>query len=237
MSAPQPIAFIDLDGVCYDFVGAVEARGIEVDRTSVGLGMPPEHLAKLTRDATLYEGPPLPGVTESCERLHGLGFKLVFITSRPNVLDVMRVTLDFVDGIAPEAQTPEVIFSHPLGEKPAIVHRLATPLGNLLKELRHGAGLSQRAAAAAVGVSFPHISKIEAGHEVPSAELLVALAKAYKVDHDGLLLAADRLPEDVEEAVIEKKDLAPQFLRSWRSGKISDEDVRRLLDKSDDGGT
>jgi len=113
----------------------------------------------------------------------------------------------------------------------------ATPLGNLLKELRHGAGLSQRAAAAAVGVSFPHISKIEAGHEVPSAELLVALAKAYKVDHDGLLLAADRLPEDVEEAVIEKKDLAPQFLRSWRSGKISDEDVRRLLDKSDDGGT
>ena len=113
----------------------------------------------------------------------------------------------------------------------------ATPLGNLLKELRHGAGLSQRAAAAAVGVSFPHISKIEAGHEVPSAELLVALAKAYKVDHDGLLLAADRLPQDVEEAVIEKKDLAPQFLRSWRSGKISDEDVRRLLDKSDDGGT
>lgn len=127
MSAPQPIAFLDLDGVCYDFVGAVEARGIEVDRTSVGLGLPPEHLAKITRDATLYEGPPLPGVTESCERLHGLGFRLVFITSRPNVLDVMKATLDFVDGIAPETQTPEVIFSHPLGEKPAIVHRLGTP--------------------------------------------------------------------------------------------------------------
>ena len=147
MSAPQPIAFLDLDGVCYDFVGAVEARGIEVDRTSVGLGLPPEHLAKITRDATLYEGPPLPGVTESCERLHGLGFRLVFITSRPNVLDVMKATLDFVDGclrrvryaiglgyalrggevIAPETQTPEVIFSHPLGGKPAIVHRLGTP--------------------------------------------------------------------------------------------------------------
>lgn len=120
-------AFIDLDGVCYDFVGAVEASGIEVDRTSVGLGLPPERLAKITRDATLYEGPPLPGVTESCERLHELGLKLVFVTSRPNVLDVMKATLDFVDGIAPETHTPEVIFSHPLGEKPAIVHRLGTP--------------------------------------------------------------------------------------------------------------
>lgn len=110
-------------------------------------------------------------------------------------------------------------------------------LGKLLKQLRHDAGLSQRAAAAAAGVSFPHISKIEAGHEVPSAELLVALAKAYEVDPDELLLAADRLPEDIEDAVIAKKDLAPQFLRSWQSGKISDEQVRRLLGESDDGAT
>lgn len=126
MSAPQPIAFLDLDGVCYDFVGAVEASGIEVDRTSAGLGLPPEHLADLTRDATLYEGRPIPGTTESCERLHELGFRLVFITSRPNVLDVMQATLDFVDGIAPETQTPDVIFSYPLGGKVEIVWRLAT---------------------------------------------------------------------------------------------------------------
>lgn len=109
-----------------------------------------------------------------------------------------------------------------------------TPLGDLLKDLRHKAGLSQRAAATEAGVSFPHISKIEAGHEVPSAELLVSLAKAYGADPDEMLLAADRLPEDVEDAVIEKKELAPQFLRSWRSGKISDDDVRRLLGESDD---
>lgn len=107
-----------------------------------------------------------------------------------------------------------------------------TPLGSHLRELRHRAGLSQRAAATAANVSFPHISKVEAGNEVPSAELLVALAKAYGVDADELLLAAERLPEDVEDAVIEKKDLAPQFLRSWRSGKITDDDVRKLLGES-----
>ena len=110
-----------------------------------------------------------------------------------------------------------------------------TSLGRQLLELRNHAGLSQRAAAARAGVSFPHISKVEAGHEVPSAELLVALAKAYGVDADELLLAAERLPEDVEDAVIEKKELAPQFLRSWRSGKITDEDVRRLLGETDEG--
>jgi transcriptional regulator with XRE-family HTH domain len=109
-----------------------------------------------------------------------------------------------------------------------------TPLGSYLRELRHRAGLSQRAAAASAGVSFPHISKVEAGHEVPSAELLEALAKAYGVHEDELLLAAERLPQDVEDAVIEKKDLAPQFLRSWRSGKITDDDVRKLLVESDE---
>lgn len=104
-----------------------------------------------------------------------------------------------------------------------------TSLGALLRELRHEAGLSQRAAAKSVGVSFPHISKVEAGHEVPSAELLVAMATTYGADPDTVLLAADRLPEDVEDAVIEKRELAPQFLRSWRSGEISDDDVRKLL--------
>lgn len=110
----------------------------------------------------------------------------------------------------------------------------ATSLGEYLKELRRAAGLSQRAAAAAAGVSFPHISKVEAGHETPSADLLAALAEAYGTDPDEVLLAAERLPKDVEHAVIEKKELAPQFLRSWQSGKISDEDVRKLIEKSED---
>ncbi len=109
-----------------------------------------------------------------------------------------------------------------------------TPLGSYLRELRHDAGLSQRAAAKSAGVSFPHISKVEAGHEVPSAELLVALARAYGVDPDQVLLAAERLPGDLEDAVIAKKELAPQFLRSWRSGKISDEAVRKLLETTED---
>lgn len=69
---------------------------------------------------------------------------------------------------------------------------------------------------------------------MPSAELLRAMAKAYGADPDELLLAADRLPEDVEDAVIEKRELAPHFLRSWRSGKISDEEVRRLIERSGD---
>lgn len=83
-----------------------------------------------------------------------------------------------------------------------------------------------------MGVSFPHISKIESGDEAPSERLLMQLAVELQTDPDELLLLARKLPEDVTAAVLEKAERAPEFLRSWRTGKITDEDVDKLLGKS-----
>lgn len=107
-------------------------------------------------------------------------------------------------------------------------------LGGRLRRLRIEAGLSQRQLAQEVGVTFPHISKVEAGKEPASAELLVRIAKAVDADADELLLLADRLPDDLHQVVKQKADLAPRFLRSWKAGKISDGQVEALLRGQDE---
>ena len=106
---------------------------------------------------------------------------------------------------------------------------LVENLGEVIRKARLDRSLSQRALAKEVGVSFPHISKIEAGREPPSDDLLRRIAEVVGLDADELLLAADRLPGDVSDAVLAKRDLAPEFLRTWSDGTITDEDVAELL--------
>lgn len=108
----------------------------------------------------------------------------------------------------------------------------ASTLGERLRELRLAAGLSQRALASKVEVSFPHISKIESGDERPSEKLIEDLAVALGADADELLLLGNRLPDDLAEVVVEKASRAPEFLRSWRAGEISDDDIDKLLRKA-----
>ena len=45
----------------------------------------------------------------------------------------------------------------------------------------------------------------------------------------GRQVLADRLPEELREVVAAKPKLAPQFLRCWKAGRISDDQVRRLI--------
>jgi transcriptional regulator with XRE-family HTH domain len=82
--------------------------------------------------------------------------------------------------------------------------------------------------ATKVGVGFPHISKIESGKESPSEELLQRIASALGASADELLLVANRVPEELAD-VVREKELAPQFLRMWKEGAISDAQVEKLL--------
>ena len=107
-------------------------------------------------------------------------------------------------------------------------------LGSRVRELRLKARLSQREMAQRVGVSFPHISKVEADSEAASTELLVRIAaevakEGVACTSDELILLTDRIPDELREVVAAKPDLAPQFLRRWKAGKISDEQVRELI--------
>lgn len=104
-------------------------------------------------------------------------------------------------------------------------------IGERIRELRLAKGLSQRQLAATVGVSFPHVSKIEGGIETASNALLSRFAEALDTDPDELFLLADRLTDEVS-IFLREKTLAPEFLRRWREGGITDEQVQRLLRKS-----
>ncbi|MHB1582403.1 MAG: helix-turn-helix domain-containing protein [Acidimicrobiales bacterium] len=99
-----------------------------------------------------------------------------------------------------------------------------TTVGELVRQWRHEAKMSQRRLAELVGVSFPHISKIEADREQASSELLERIAKALGKDADELFAAVGRLPSDVAEIVRSDPTTAFRLLRqmpSSRTGKVS----------------
>jgi transcriptional regulator with XRE-family HTH domain len=104
-------------------------------------------------------------------------------------------------------------------------------LGERIRKERKAAGLSQRDLAQRVGVSFPHISKVEADKEPASPELLTRIAQEVGIEPDELLLLAGRVPSELSEVVVNKHTLAPRFLRSWKAGTITDEDVEAFLNQ------
>ncbi len=103
-------------------------------------------------------------------------------------------------------------------------------LGDRVRELRLGAGLSQRELATKVGVGFPHISKVENGVQIPSEDLLTSIAGAVGASADELLQLADRVPNDLNQLIREKSS-ATVFLRKWKCGEITDAEVERLINK------
>lgn len=96
---------------------------------------------------------------------------------------------------------------------------VAETIGERVKRERMALGLTQRELADAVGVGVPHISKVEAGRENPSDELLRRLADVFKIDPEELLLVARRIPENLAEDLAESPAAALAFLRTWSGSK------------------
>lgn len=79
-------------------------------------------------------------------------------------------------------------------------------LGSLLRHARKAQGLTLEAVADAVGVTHPHLSKIERGHAVPSLDLVVRLAELLKLQAAelGEALGGARRSDDPETADIQQ---------------------------------
>jgi transcriptional regulator with XRE-family HTH domain len=73
------------------------------------------------------------------------------------------------------------------GPKKADLQRLAGVLGKRLRELRNQHGLTQRAAAARIGVGPLVLRKLERGSANPSLAVLVSAARAFGVPLGRLL--------------------------------------------------
>lgn len=91
----------------------------------------------------------------------------------------------------------------------------AETIGQRIRRERLAADMTQRDLAAQVEVGVPHISKIEAGRENPSDELLERIASVFGLDHDELLLVARRIPDDMVERLARDPQEALEFLRKF----------------------
>lgn len=89
-------------------------------------------------------------------------------------------------------------------------------VGQRIKRERIERNMTQRALAEAVDVGVPHVSKIEAGRENPSDELLSRVAAVLGCSYEELLLAARRIPADLMEQLAENPTKSLEFLRSLR---------------------
>ena len=91
------------------------------------------------------------------------------------------------------------------------------PIGQRIRRERVKRAMTQRDLAEGVGVGAPHISKIEAGRESPSDELLSSIAVVLDCNFDELLLAARRMPPDLMETLASDPKASLEYLRQWKA--------------------
>lgn len=96
-------------------------------------------------------------------------------------------------------------------------------IGQRVKRERLEQNMTQRELAERVNVGVPHISKIEAGRENPSDELLARIAEVFGLETEELLLVARRLPDGVVETLAADPAKALEFLRTFNPNKDSPE--------------
>jgi transcriptional regulator with XRE-family HTH domain len=79
--------------------------------------------------------------------------------------------------------------------------------GNILRTLRLERKLSQSTVAAALGISRPHLTNIEKGHDAAGKETLVAAADFYGVSLDWLTQRAGSQSPEKAQVLNEREAL------------------------------
>ena len=82
-----------------------------------------------------------------------------------------------------------------------------------LRSLRTQRMIGIKALGRDLGISYTYISHIERGKATPSQELIRKLALYFRVDEEELLLAAGKLPPDIEKILYEHRKEAVMVLR------------------------
>lgn len=79
---------------------------------------------------------------------------------------------------------------------------MSITFGEILREKRRSAGVSQRKLAELAGVDFSYISKIENGRiPAPAAETIIRFAGHLDCPAEELLAAANKMPDSVQSNV------------------------------------
>ncbi len=108
---------------------------------------------------------------------------------------------------------------------------MSESFGELLRQSRRLAGMSQRKLAEAVGVDFSYVSKVENDRlPPPSADTILRIAKATGSPPEDLLAAARKIPDAVGKEVV-REPAAQTFLRMASSMKLSGSEWEEMVGK------
>lgn len=88
-----------------------------------------------------------------------------------------------------------------------------TAIGRTVRYVREKLGMTQKAAAEALGVSSVHLSNVERGVTPPSALLISRFAEVYGIDVYVLNYCTDDDDADVPEAVKQARRKLAEALR------------------------
>lgn len=116
---------------------------------------------------------------------------------------------------------------------------MSTTFGEILREKRRLAGISQRQLAESVGVDFSYISKLENGRmPSPAADTIVRIAARISCASEELLAAGQKLPDGVG-SILSGNPAAVRFLQEASSLSLNEtewEQMRGKLRRLRDGG-
>ncbi|HKM80772.1 MAG TPA: helix-turn-helix transcriptional regulator [Candidatus Acidoferrum sp.] len=106
---------------------------------------------------------------------------------------------------------------------------MATTFGELLREKRRAAGLSQRQLADRAGVDFSYISKLENGR-LPAAadDTVVRICTILECPAEEFFTAAKKLPTELGESLV-GEPAAIRFLQEASRLQLSQKEWEQML--------
>ncbi len=103
--------------------------------------------------------------------------------------------------------------------------------GTRIRELRKAKGISLRDFADLVGIDFTYLSKIENGKvDPPSEEKIKSMADKLDVDAEYLLELAGKISSEQIRKAVESNPDVGVLLRKLQSRKLTDDQVKGMLD-------
>ncbi len=100
--------------------------------------------------------------------------------------------------------------------------------GELLREKRRRAAISQRDLASRAGLDFSYISKLENDRmQPPAAHTVVTICGVLGIEPEELLAASGKLPADVQ-ASVGSSPAAQSFLQNASKMRLTEEEWKEL---------
>ena len=107
---------------------------------------------------------------------------------------------------------------------------MSNTFGNVLREYRRAAGISQRELAQKADLDFSYISKIENGKvDPPSEEKIKIMASQLGVEAEVLLGLAGKISSEQIRKAVESNPDVGVLLRKLQSRKLTSDQVKEML--------